>query len=77
MCQKARIIVQKGHGGSTTPSVTSTTRTNAPGRGGFDTVSQLSASKFSDRTDIRQLQKLLSRNPELSQVVSQQGVSGN
>jgi hypothetical protein len=67
VCKKARVIVQKRQDG-TTPSITSTTRTNVPGGRKFDTASQI--SKFSDRWDVHQLQKLLSLNPELSQVVS-------
>lgn len=68
MCQKARVIVQRG--GSTAYSETSGTRSHWRGGNRDDRSQATTTTKFEERFDIFQIQKLLARNPDLAQVVS-------
>lgn len=65
MCQKARLIVQKGDD-SVTPSETSGSRAGAPTATSGSTVLRTSRGDF----DLLHIQDMLSRNPEIAKVVS-------
>lgn len=71
VCQKARLIVQRGEM-SITPSETSGGRSGArpPPPPSTSGRSEATSSRFAERVDIHQIQKLMSKNPEMSQVVS-------